>query len=150
MGRKYSGIGAAASGADKTLLNLISAATIRPVLYDLVIGCGAAPADVSLKYHLERFTVVGTEGSGFTPLPLDPDDPASDADYGVAHGAEPTYTAGGILLSISLNQRATFRWVAAPGSGLRAPATAANGIGLQCQAVSAGTPTLEATMLHEE
>jgi hypothetical protein len=148
---RYAGKGAAATGTDKTILALVSAATIRPALYDLVIGSGSTPADAAVKFHLERFTAVGTEGSGFTPLALDPDDAAARADYGVGvYAAEPTYTAGGILLAISVNQRATFRWVAAPGSEFKAPATANNGIGLQSQAVSTGTPTYEATMLHEE
>ena len=149
MGMRYAGHGAAAAGTNKTLLALISATTVRPRLYDLILGSGAAVADVTTKYHLERFTAVGTEGSGFTPIALDPADPAAKSDYGVAHTAEPTYTASAHLLAISLNQRATFRWIAAPGSELIAPATANNGIGLQSQA-STGTPTCEAVMLHEE
>lgn len=150
MGKKYSGNGSAAAGTDKTILTLISAATIRPRLYDLVIASGASPADVATILHLERFTAVGTEDSGFTPLPLDPDDPASAADYGVGvFSVEPTYTASEVLMKIALNQRATFRWVAAPGSELVAPATADNGIGLQSQS-SGGTPQQDVTMFHEE
>ena len=149
MGRRYTGVGEAAVGTNKTVLNLISAATIRPKLYDLVVACGATPADLATIFHLERFTAVGTEGSGFTPLALDPGDPASLADYGVAHSAEPTYTASEILMKLSMNQRATIRWVAAPGGELVAPASANNGIGLQSQS-SGGTAQHEATMYHEE
>lgn len=145
----YAGNGAAAVGTNKTVLALISAAGVRPLLYDLVIGSNAAPADVATLFHLERFTAVGTEGSGFTPLPLDPAAVAAEADYGVAHTAEPTYTANEILMKISLNQRATFRWVASPGKEMRAPATANNGIGCQSQS-SGGTPTYEVSMWHEE
>lgn len=150
MGRRYSGNGAAAVGTNKTILTLISAATIRPKLYDLLIGSGATPADLATIFHLERFTAVGTEGSGFTPLALDPGDPASLADYGVGvFAAEPTYTANAVLMKLALNQRATFRWVAAPGSELVAPASANNGIGLQAQS-SGGTASHDVTMLHEE
>lgn len=150
MGRKYSGNGAAAVGTNKTILTLISATTVRPKLYDLVIGCGATPADLATIFHLERFTAAGTEGSGFTPLAIDPGDPASLADYGVGvFAAEPTYTGSAVLLKLSLNQRATFRWVAAPGSEFVAPASAANGLGLQAQS-SGGTATHEVSMLHEE
>lgn len=149
MGR-YSGVGAVVVGTDKTLLTLISATTVRPKLYDLVIGCGATPADLATIFHLERFTAVGTEGSGFTPLALDPADPAALADYGVGvFAAEPTYTGGAVLMKLALNQRATFRFVAAPGSELVAPATANNGIGLQAQS-SGGTASHDVTMLHEE
>ncbi len=148
MGRKYSGSGDQAVGTNATILGLTSASTVRPKLYDLLIGCGAAPADLATIFHLERYTGAGTSTS-FTPIALDPGDPAALASYGYNHSSEPTYTASAILMKLSLNQRATFRWVAAPGSELVAPATAANGIGLQAQS-SGGTAVHEATMLHEE
>jgi hypothetical protein len=40
----------------------------------------------------------------------------------------PTLTAGATLLNWAQNQRATFRWVAAPGKELVIPATTAYGI----------------------
>jgi hypothetical protein len=150
MGRRYTGNGSAASGANKTCLNLISASTIRPALYDIVIGCVATPADSSVKWHVQRTTAVGTEGSGFTPVALDPGDPSSLADYAVAHSSEPTYTANAVLLQISMNQRNTFRWVAAPGGELIAPATANNGLGCKTSSVSTGTTAYEVVMFHEE
>ena len=151
MGRRYTGIGSAASGANKTVLNLISATTIRPALYDMVIGSVATPADAAVKWHVQRTTAVGTEGSGYTPVALDPGDPASLADYGVgAYSVEPTFTANAVLLQISMNQRNTFRWVAAPGGELIAPATANNGLGCQTTAVSTGTTAYEVVMFHEE
>jgi hypothetical protein len=129
---------------------LISAATIRPALYDLVIGSVATPADAAVKWHVARTTAVGTEGSGFTPIALDPGDPASLADYAVAHSSEPTYTSNAVLLQISMNQRNTFRWVAAPGGEMVAPATASNGLGCKTVSVSTGTTAYEVVMFHEE
>ena len=151
MSASYSGsAGAVASGTNKTILTLISAAGVKPKLYEFNIGSVATPADQAAHFHLERFTAAGTEGSGFTPLPIDPAFGAAAADYGVGvFGAEPTYTASAVLFSISLNQRASYRWVAAPGKELRAPATASNGIGLQVQ-TSNSTQAYEASMLHEE
>lgn len=151
MGRRFSGVGSAAVGTNKTILALISAATVRPALYDLIVGCGASPADLATIFHLERFTAVGTEGSGFTPLALDSADATlAQADYGVGvYAAEPTYTASGILMKLSLNQRATYRWVASPGGELIAPASANNGIGLQSQS-SGGVAAHDVTMFHEE
>ena len=59
---------------------------------------------------------------------LDPDDPASLADYGTGlYTGEPTYTVNAILQKLALNQRNTFRWIAAPGKELVAPAIANNG-----------------------
>jgi len=49
---------------------------------------------------------------------------------GSNHTVEPTYTAGAFLLTVDLNQRATFRWVAPPGGELVTPATNANGAGV--------------------
>ena len=151
MGYLYSGVApAVAVGTNKTLLTLISASTARPQLMELIVGCGATPADLMTIFQLERFTAAGTEGSGFTPLACDSSAPAALADYGVGvFSAEPTYTASAILMLFALHQRGQFRWVAAPGRGLIAPATAANGIGLQSQS-SGGTAAHDATMFHEE
>jgi hypothetical protein len=150
MGRRYHGRASAATGTNKSILTLISATTIRPMIYDVVIGSVATPADQAARFYLARFTAVGTEGSGFTPVALDPADPAALADYGCGvFTGEPTYTANAILLQISLNQRATFRWVAAPGGELKAPATASNGIG--CYSLSSSsTQAHEVSFHHEE
>ena len=72
----------------------------------------------------------------------------TEYDAGENHTIEPTYTAAAIVLMIPLNQRATFRWVAAPGSELVAPATAANGFGIQTTTSSAVAIT--GTLLLEE
>ena len=146
----YHGMGSGAVGTDKSLLTLISAATIRPHLYDVLIGCEATPADQATQLLIARFTAVGTEGSGFTPIALDPADPAALSDCGSGvFSVEPTYTANANLLQISMNQRATFRWVAAPGGELIAPATANNGIGLYSDSAT-GTATHEASFHWHE
>ena len=152
MFRRYAGKGAAAVGTDKTLLNLFNSAAgplSRAFLYELIIGCAAAPGDTATNFVLGRTTALGTEGSGYTPVMLDPANPAAGWDFGVAHSAEPTYTAASFMLAIDLNQRATFRWIAAPGSEIVAPATQNNGLGLKSSA-STGTATHTATMLYTE
>ena len=119
------------------------------MIYEYIIGSDATPADLTTKFVLGRFTAVGTEGSGFTPIAIDPADPAAAGDYGVAHSAEPTYTANAIVGVVSLNQRATFRWIAAPGCELKAPASANNGIGCYSEN-SGGTAIHQCMMYHEE
>lgn len=132
MGRRYSINGTrSVASPTQTLLTLVSAATIRPKIYDLIMGSNATPADNALEWLLQRFTVAGTAGSSVTPAPLDPADPAALASAGQAHSAEPTYTSAKVLLDVAMNQRSTQRWVAAPGGELISPATAANGIGVQ-------------------
>jgi hypothetical protein len=70
-------------------------------------------------------------------VPIDPADAATEADAGENHTVEPTYTANLYLLTIPLNQRATFRWIATEGGRLVYPATASNGIGIQTPTSSA-------------
>jgi hypothetical protein len=130
MARKYAttGAGAVASSPGRTILIATGTAATRAALYDIVLGF-ASPADNSIQWVVGRYTVAGTT-TGVTPAPLDPGNTASIFVSGENASAEPTYTAARELLDGELNQRATFRWVAAPGGELMAPATAANGIGL--------------------
>jgi hypothetical protein len=145
--RRYSGAGQDTNTAATTIVELRSATTIRPRIYDFILGSDATPADNAAEYVLQRTTTAGTSTS-FTPVALDPGDPASLASFGQAHSAEPTYTAAALLLDIATNQRATFRWVAAPGGELVLPA-AANGVGLQVITV-AGSAVNTVAQLHWE
>jgi len=131
-------------------LGTIGADATRPrrgKWYDLVFGSEASPADNAFLYIVQRCTALGTSTS-VTPQALDPADAATESDAGESHTIEPTYTAGAVLLAIPLNQRATFRWVAAPGSELVYPATAANGLGVQTTTASA--VAISATVLYAE
>ena len=108
---------------------IISAATVRPKLYDLMMGSPETPADQAASWAIQRCTVANTGGSAITPSPIEPVDPASlctamNAPSMTGH----TLTAGLYLLRWAQNLRATFRWVAAPGKEIVAPATAANGL----------------------
>lgn len=132
MGRRYAATGAqdatTASPGD-TSLALIAATTTRGRILDFTLAAGGTPADNAIQWLVRRFTAVGTEGAGVTPTPLDPADPAALLDGAEDHSAEPTYTAGSELFDQIINQRATYRWVAAPGGDLVIPASAGNGIG---------------------
>lgn len=138
MARAYSTVGSNASGSSlKTLITIIGATTVRPRVFDLILGSQATPANQAAEYALTRFTAAGTAGSAYTPMPLDPSDVGAVATAGITHSAEPTYTATSNLLDINLNQQATFRWVASPGMEILGPATAANGLGLRLVAATA-------------
>lgn len=149
MGRRYSSDGNQNAAAAVSILGLTSAATIRPKIYEIIFGSGATPADQAFNMNLQRYTAAGT-ATAVTPRPLDPNDPASLAAAGENHTVEPTYTADLVLLSFSINQQATFRWVVPPEEGIMLPATAANGAGLLFVVVSGGTALCEATFHHEE
>ena len=149
MARRYSIDGQDTNTAATSILGLTSAATVRPKVYDLVMGSDATPADNAAEYVLQRYTAAGTV-TAVTPAPLDPADPAALASAGEAHSAEPTYTANLILLQWAQNQRATFRWVAAPGGEIVLPATAANGVGVQVIGIAGSAVNMNVTMHYEE
>ena len=150
MSERYSAHGSAATGTNKTILTLFCASAtpkVRPKLYELLLSSAATPADIATLFYLGRITAVGTEDAGFTPVALDPAAPTGECDCGVGvFSVEPTYTASKELLPIAVNQRAFFRWIAAPGGELILPATQNNGVGLKSSS-SGGTPAFEA-MFH--
>lgn len=157
MGKRYSSsVPAATNTGNSTLQQTISAATIRPQVYDLVISAGGvAPADNAAEYQLKRLTVQGTV-TAFIPVAIDPGDPATlcqttptTQGCGYSASGEPTYVAGAIMLDIGVNMRATFRWVARERSEIIMPATAAYGLGLFVKAVNSAFAT-NITQLHEE
>ena len=99
----------------------------RVKLYDITFGSETTAADNAILHVLNRSTTAPT-ATAFTALPLDPADAAAVTLVGENATVQGTNTAGAILLSVPLNQRATFRWVAAPGGELVIPATASNGV----------------------
>lgn len=117
----------------------------RAKLYDYVFGSAeAAPADGNSLWQIQRCTTAGTAGSSVTPQFIDPGDTvAATTVCGQAHSADPTLTSNAILLSIGLNQRATFRWVPAPGKELTIPATASNGLAFRTPTAALVTCTAQ-------
>lgn len=139
MARRYSISGSATNTQSATLplITLIGAATIRPKIYDVYFSSSATPADNAALYAFQRCTTAGTPGSSLTPQALDNGDPASLASSGLAtFSVGPTLTASAFLLQVAHNQRASVRWVAAPGGELVIPATASNGIAVVPTSVS--------------
>lgn len=120
---------AAVTTTSKTMavVGTVTATLIRPAIYDVIVGTSGTPADNAMRYGVQRFTAAGTT-TAKTASPLDPGDVASLATCGVDASIEPTKTAAFILLEIPANQRASFRWVAAPDGELKGPATNANGL----------------------
>lgn len=149
MARKYSIATTDTNTAGTTALGVTATSAVRPMVYDILVGSVATPADNAGEYFVQRYTAAGTS-TAFTPAALDSGDPASTATAGTNHSVEPTYTATAVLLRFATNQRATFRWVAAPGSELKAPATAANGFGLLQNAIGGAAVAMAYTLLFEE
>jgi hypothetical protein len=120
------------SGSYKTVLAVAatSGSLRRGKIYDVLIGTNGTPADNYLQWDISRMTAAGT-ATAVTPNQLDP---ADSAALGVANNnytAEPTITANSSLFNVGVNQRASYRWVAAPGSELVFPATNLSGLALR-------------------
>jgi hypothetical protein len=147
--RRYGFSGSITSAATKSIWVVAGTAAVRFAVYDVLLSSNATPADNSSEWQALRFTAAGTSTS-VTPTALDSGDPAATAVCGKNHTVEPTYSPAVPLLDFAVNQRATFRWVAAPGSELASPATAANGIGLQCQGIGgSGVTTISQVLFME-
>lgn len=136
------------AGTNLTILALVAATTTRGRIYDILVGSDATPADVATEFTLIRGTVSGT-GSALDEVALDPADPAAllSGEGGTFTGQ--TKTANSAMMNLALNQRATFRWVAAPEGEIVVPATSDNWVGLESIA-SGGTPNINATFHWQE
>src|SRR5262245_30942586 len=150
MARRYLGQGTDTNTNATTIVEARSATTIRPRIYDIMISSVATPADNAGEYVLRRTTTVGSGGSAYTPVAIDPGDPASLAAFRVADTVEPAYTSNADVWGpVGINQRATFRWVAAPMGEVILPA-AANGAGLLVTGIGGSAVAVRATMYWEE
>jgi len=121
----------------------------RIKVYDLVFGSEATPADQAFLFEVNRSTTAST-GTTVTPNALDPADSLAAVTLTKENlTVQGTNTAGAVPLAVPLNQRATFRWVAYPGSELVVPATANNGFHFNTPTAS-GTPAATITVMFEE
>jgi len=120
----------------KTFISVTAQTTglCRGQIYEMNVGADGAPnaTDCQIVYDVSRQTSLGT---GVTPTiqSLFPSDVATRAVGRINYTVEPTY-AGTTDFTVSvwsviLNQRASQRWIAAPGSELLWPATNVNGLG---------------------
>jgi len=127
----------------------------RGKLYDIMVGTNGTPADNYLEYVVQRATLI-TSGSAWagslssvsSAFSLDPGD-LNMAGFSAVNSSgegQVSLIAAPNPWYIGLNQRASYRWVAAPGSEIIYPAvsSATGGNGLVLQARSAaytGTAT---------
>jgi hypothetical protein len=108
----------------------------RGKLYDILIGQPSTPGDTSVQWDVMRGTAISTNifvgalTSASSLFALDgADSPANSAIYVNSSAEIGTYVAD--IWNVAINQRASYRWVAAPGSELVWPATSSNGLALR-------------------
>lgn len=123
----------------KTMLQLAAQTTglRRAAMYEWTVGPSAVPnaTDCEIAWTLIRQT---TAGSGGVTLSSNPEDLADAAAATVALGSltsEPTGAETGVIDALGANQRASYRWVVAPGGPgeLIIPATNLAGIGIRAK-----------------
>ncbi len=96
----------------------------RGKLFDILVGTNATPADNYIEYEVARATIgttvvwLGTVSSVSTAYMLDPGDAAFGAHVTMngSAGSTAVATRSAALWYVGVNQRASYRWVAAPGS----------------------------------
>ncbi len=141
---------ATAAAYTGALLGLTGAnsAPRRIKIYDILIGTNGTPADNFIEWDVSRITAASTATSA-TPQPLDPADATSLTTTTVNSSTFGTVTANSNVFYVGINQRASYRWVAAPGSELVSPATSSAGFQLRCRS-AAYTGTATGTLLFQE
>lgn len=128
----------------------------RAKIYDLLVGTNGTPADQAMEYTVARITAGSTRTyagivSSFANA-LDPAD-ASMASFAMVNSSAEnfTYTGNGVdPWYIGVNQRASYRWVAAPGSEIVMPATSSAGLGIRSRSPTGYTGTATMTCMFQE
>ena len=143
----YSIVATGSTGTNTGIAQLKSTADQAKIgIYDVVIGSAATPADQATNFVIARFTSAGT-GAALTTGLLDQFSVTATASGRAMLTTEPeTLTS---LMIISLNQRATFRWVASPGGELASRASPTTGLELRSQTATASY-LVAATILWTE
>jgi len=128
----------------------------RGKVYDLLVGTNGTPADNFVEWAVQRATAnsspawVGSISSGSSLFALD----GADAGFSAFVTVNASATSSALFATqqqqpwyVGVNQRASYRWVAAPGSEIVYPAvsSASAGGALLCQ-VRSGSYTGTATM----
>ena len=102
----------------------------RVKVYDLLIGTNGTPSDAAMEFAIDRVTTNSTS-TVLAATPLDQADAAAVSTCTVNSSTFGTIVASNEVFYIGINQRASYRWVAAPGSELIAPATSSAGFQLR-------------------
>ena len=135
----------------KSLLGIFAGATAhRGKIFDLLVGTNGTPADNVMSFDLTRTT--GTS-SGYTTIVANPLDPADAVSLCLATAnatTEATISASAVQWYIGINQRASYRWVAAPGSEFVWPATTSNGFVLRALSPAYTGTATGATLFSEQ
>lgn len=104
------------TNSEVTSIAAATATLRRAFLYEFDIGASAVPnaTDCEIVWDLSAVTAAGTPVV-MTVTSLDQADAATGTVGGGNHSAQPTITAQSSRFTLAANQRASYRWVVAPG-----------------------------------
>jgi hypothetical protein len=137
----------------------VSTGLRRGKIYDILIGTNGTPADNFMEFDLIRATVgttitwTGSVSSVSSGYPLDMADIGHSAFVTINASAETNIVATAEPWYIGINQRASYRWVCAPGSEIVYPAVSSGtaGSGTALRVRSGGyTGTATGNLLWQE
>ena len=134
--------------ATKTLVSILSTATRRPKILQIIVACTGAPADATAKFVLKRMTADGTGTANTNVTAVDAGtDGAPTLTSKTNYTVEPTYVANEGS-DIGLNQRVTAIWNPPFGGVYGCPIGAGAGFGLQM--ISGPALAYDVTMFVDE
>lgn len=153
-------LGVAASSGNLTNAGVGTGPLRRGKLYDILVGTNGTPADNYVEYEVSRTTFgttvtwLGSVSSVSTAYALDVADAAVGALLVMNGSAGSSAVAIRSVAAwyVGVNQRASYRWVAAPGSELVYPAVSSASVnGLQLASRSGGyTGTVTGAIMVSE
>jgi len=139
----------------KTMLQAAAAtATLRRAfIYEWKVGASGVPnaTDCEIVWTIIKQTTAGTGGVALTVNALDQSDAAAGTVCIGSLTAEPTGAETGVIDTLGANQRASYRWVVAPGGPgeIVVPATNLAGIGIRAKSSNYAS-TVNVGMLFRE
>lgn len=135
-----------------TSLAAATASLRRAFIYEFDIGADGVPnaTDCAIVWDLSAQTAAGTPVV-MTVASLDQADAATGTVAGGNHSAEPTITAQSSRFSLAANQRASYRWVVAPGGPgeLVIPATNLAGYALRAKSTNYASTAVASILFRE-
>jgi hypothetical protein len=132
----------------------------RGKLYDILVGTDGTPADNYIEWEVIRATVgttltwLGSVSSVSSGYALDLADAGFQSFVTINTSAQTNVAATAQPWYVGVNQRASYRWVAAPGSEIVHPATSSattgSGLALAVRSVGGYTGTATGNLLWQE
>jgi hypothetical protein len=151
---------AVAASSGSMVSNPVVTGLRRGKIYDILVGTNGTPADNYMEFECVRVTAgasvvwLGSISSVSSAFALDMADPGFSAFVTMGASAETNLAlTAGQPWYVGVNQRASYRWVAAPGSEIVYPAvssgTGGNGLALKARS-AAYTGTATVNVLFQE